>query len=391
MNIQQLHYLSSLLQGKRDISEAEAAARAEKLQLKLLRPPFLVAEVAPYYMGVEPERKDALIQECSEYVGTYLKREGFSAYYYVNEYDNVQILFTEFSVDRESRIEKALIDLRNKLQLYFELDSFIGIGSKVEALTSVSTSAHDAAEMLAYKYTYADQGVVNIKNVIRFSHSPNYSSNIRFDRVIGCFQDGNIGKMAQRLDELVADIRSKPNVSKTAIKRTFIELTVSVLHVAANADVDTDAFLHGLDIYQWILEQQHTEDLTAWFIKLCEELLEGMQANLETTEKGLVQSACQYIEDKLDQRDLGLAAVSDAVGLSSYYFSKLFKKEKGIGLSHYISNSRIDRAKRLLSTTDLTLTDVARQSGFSSVQYFSQVFKKMSGLTPGEYRRNAKK
>lgn len=390
MNIQQLHYLSSILQGKREITEDEAIVRAAKLRLSHLQPPFLVAEAAPYYAGVKAAEKDDLIQECADYIKSILNRRGFTAYYFVNEFDNVQIIFSSLLPSLEVQMEEALINIRNKLQFRFELDSFIGIGSVVNTITSISTSAQEAAEMLAYKFTYAEQGVANIKNLIRFSHSPNYSSDIRFDRVIGCFQDGNIGKMAVRLHELVEEVRNKPDASGTAIKRTFIELTVSVLHVAANANADTSAVTGDIDIYRWILDQQDTEVLAEWFIKLCEELHTLMEECLESTERNIVQAACIFIDDHIDQQELGLNAVSEAVGLSSFYFSKLFKREKGIGLSNYISSSRIEHAKRLLEETELRLSDIALQSGFSNARYFSQVFRKAAGITPGEYRRTAR-
>ena len=391
MNNLQLHFLSSILHGKREMSEEEASIRISILKLTYLTPPFLVAEVAPYYVGVKADRKDSLIRECADYIGRFLKKSGFSAYYIVNEYDNVQIIITNIKTENITSIEEAFFAVRNKLQLSYELDAFIGIGSLVWKVTDISASARDAEEMLAYKYTYAEQGVVNIKNVIRFSHSPNYASDIHFDRVIGCFQDGNIGKLSHRLEELIENVRNKPNVSKTAIKRTFIELTVSILHLAANADVDTGKVLGDAEIYQWILDQQHTEILSAWFISLCEELHSQMQTQRESAEKNIVQSASLFINENIERQDLGLSLVSESVGLSPYYFSKLFKKEKGIGLSNFISNTRIDHAKELLVNTVIPLSEVALQSGFSSAPYFSQVFKKTVGSTPGEFRRKARK
>lgn len=390
MNILQLHFLSSVLQGKRELLEEEAQIRAQALNLNNLISPYLVAEVAPYYAGVRAEKKDILIRDCADYVGHLLRKKGFITYFIVNEYDNIQVIITTINEDLEKYIEETFIDIRNKLQLMYELDSFVGIGPVVKQITEISYSAHMASEMLAYKYTYAEQGVVNIKNLIRFSHSPYYSSNVRFDRVIGCFQDGNMGRMAVRLNELITDIRNRPNVSSTAIRRTFIELTVSVLHMATNADVATDEIIQGLDVYKWILEQQHTEVLTDWFIKLCEELHKAMEKNLEQTEESIVQSACQFVQSHIEQKDLSLSVVSDYVGLSTFYFSKLFKKEKGIGINSYISNCRIEHAKRMLTISDLPIAQIALQSGFSTTPYFSQVFKKTTGMTPGEFRRSAK-
>ena len=143
--------------------------------------------------------------------------------------------------------------------------------------------------------------------------------------------------------------------------------------------------INGLDIYQWILDQNRMEMLSEWFIRLCEDLRVKMQDQLESTEKNIIQNACSFIDEHIE--NLSLEQVSDAVGLSPYYFSKLFKKEKGIGFSNYISRIRISHAKKMLVETELPLTDIALQSGFSSAPYFSQVFKKEEGVTPGEYRR----
>ena len=258
MDMLQFHFLSSLLHGKREISKEEASIRAHALGLVNLLGPFTVAVVAPVYAGIGATEKDATIQMCVNSIRKKMEKSGHVVYCLANEYDNIQIIVNLCSEETNESIERELIQIREHLWKHYSLDAFIGIGSCVKHITEISVSANEASEMLAYKFSYADQGVVNIRNMIRFSHSPNYSSDIRFDSVIGCFQDGDLGRMAIRLEELVEEIRYRPNVSKTAIRRAFIELTVSVLHVAANADVDTESVIHGLDIYKWVLEQQHT-------------------------------------------------------------------------------------------------------------------------------------
>ena len=97
--------------------------------------------------------------------------------------------------------------------------------------------------------------------------------------------------------------------------------------------------------------------------------------------------SCEYIEANLDNASLGLQSVCGQVGLSAPYFSHLFKEEMEIGLNSYIRQRRIGRACELLTTTDLKNELIAQQLGFSSENYFHSVFKKETGLTPGEYRK----
>ena len=383
----QHHYLAAIIDGKRELSETEAIKRAQLLSLELSEGDYMVAVVAPYYLSIPVEKKDEAIEDCANYVWGQLEKEGYRCYCLVNSYDNVMILIMGMESGKTDNLEAAFIRIRKKLHARLSLDSFVGIGSLVNKLTDIYISANDANTMLSYKFTYAGQGVANIKPLVRFTHSPQYTSNIQFDRVIGCFQDGDIGKMARRLEELITSIRSKPNVLNTAIKRTFVELTVTILHTATNANVDTDQLLDGLDVYQWILEQNHTEVLTEWLLTLSENLIGKMMEAQETAEKKIIQSAITYIEEQLSNPQLGLQQVSEHVGLSPNYFSQMFKKEKGLGMNNYIAMQRVERAKFVLNSSDSRLSDVAAQCGFSSLAYFGQVFKKNTGMSPGEFRK----
>jgi len=270
------------------------------------------------------------------------------------------------------------------------LELFIGIGSVVDRLTGIARSAAETMEMLAYKHQYADRGVVNIANTVRFQHYASYSSDIMFERVIGCFQDGDLGKMSVRLNELVESIRNRPYVSDTSIRRTIVELTVNILHVASNANVDADEILHGVEPYTWILQQDDTEVLTEWLLDLSAQLLSRMEQRHETEEKEVIHQACDYIEMHLQDRNLSLQAVSEKVGLSVSYFSQLFKTEKRIGMSNYVTERRIQRAQDMLMNSGLKTEDIALQLGFSTVSYFGQVFKKTTGMTPNAYRKHVR-
>ena len=69
----------------------------------------------------------------------------------------------------------------------------------------------------------------------------------------------------------------------------------------------------------------------------------------------------------------------------------LFKKFKGISVHQYISDLRFDYAKQLLAVSRLSVTAIAHKSGFSDYNYFTVKFKKKTGLSPSEYRKNASK
>ena len=84
---------------------------------------------------------------------------------------------------------------------------------------------------------------------------------------------------------------------------------------------------------------------------------------------------------------LNLQTVSDYIGLSSSYFSQLFKKEKGVGINNFITSCRISEACKKLTETKFSSKEISRQVGFTSATYFGKVFKKNIGVTPNLFRK----
>lgn len=387
----QIHFLRSLLDGKREITEFEAQVRRKKLALQDLVLPCAIVCISPYFTNIRFEKKDELISNCSDYVCRLLEKAEYKYYCITNSYDNIQIILpTEANGFTTQILNDFFIKMHQRFNRHFDLELFIGIGSIVDLYSEISRSALEAMEMLAFKNQYADRGVINIVNTSRFRHYSLYGEDIMFARVLGRFQDGDLGMMAIRLDELIESIRRRPGVSTSAIRRTVIELAVNILHIASNANVDVDSILNGQDIYNWVLKQTHTEVLTEWLLELSGKLLAKMEIQQETEEKQIIKQACDYVASHLNDPSLSLQSVSDAVGLSGAYFSQLFKTEKGIGLNNYISESRIVQAKELLKMTDLKNADIALQLGFTTPTYFGQVFKKSTGMTPSDYRKQIK-
>lgn len=86
-------------------------------------------------------------------------------------------------------------------------------------------------------------------------------------------------------------------------------------------------------------------------------------------------------------RDIKLSHLANLYFLNPQYLCRLFKAKKGTNFSSYVNRVRISRARQLLSTTEDDITDISMQVGFNNVTYFNRLFKKLVGITPGEYRK----
>ena len=102
----------------------------------------------------------------------------------------------------------------------------------------------------------------------------------------------------------------------------------------------------------------------------------------------LVLLAKKYVADNLSNSNLGFDEVCSHIGITKIYFGRLFQKEEGISFGTYINQCRIELAKSILEKTNLRVSEVADEVGFSNTKYFSVVFKSATGMTPLDYRRS---
>ena len=87
----------------------------------------------------------------------------------------------------------------------------------------------------------------------------------------------------------------------------------------------------------------------------------------------------------LDQK-IRAADLAALVGYTEYYLTHKFKEETGLSVTDYAKFAKIERAKVLLKSTDLSVQDIAASLFFSTRNYFSRIFQEVTGQTPMEYR-----
>lgn len=103
-----------------------------------------------------------------------------------------------------------------------------------------------------------------------------------------------------------------------------------------------------------------------------------------------VKRAIGHIHSKY-QSELSLDGICSLVGLSKFYFSREFRRITGYSIANYISLTRLEKAKLLLTESDSSVSEIATACGFYDQSYFTRIFKKKIGITPTEYRRSYSK
>lgn len=103
-------------------------------------------------------------------------------------------------------------------------------------------------------------------------------------------------------------------------------------------------------------------------------------------EERVIVGITKYLQEHLAE-DISLSALADEFHMNPKYISQLFKNEIGVGFLAYLTNIRMEKAKKLLLTTALPITEIAELSGFSDYRVFTKSFKKSENVTPTQFRR----
>lgn len=144
-----------------------------------------------------------------------------------------------------------------------------------------------------------------------------------------------------------------------------------------------------------VKEVNHKEE---GFETICQNLLESLVLNLIRRTHNKIAIApskkvtkeCRFVEQYIDEHfteNITLQKLSELTYLNKYYLVHSFKEYNGTSPINYLINKRITEAKHLLETTNHSVAKVAAAVGFSSQSYFSQVFKRETGMTPNEWRK----
>lgn len=124
-------------------------------------------------------------------------------------------------------------------------------------------------------------------------------------------------------------------------------------------------------------------------VSIGEKLIKGysmqVRAIFTKSTDGYISKAIDYINNSLAE-DVTLEMVAEQVKLSKCYLCTLFKKQMGMSFSHYLNKVRLERSKFYLLHSEKSIVEIAMLLGFNSQSYYSTQFRKLTGMTPMQFR-----
>jgi two-component system response regulator YesN len=167
----------------------------------------------------------------------------------------------------------------------------------------------------------------------------------------------------------------------------FVDVVLATVKLVNELGGDIDQVVPELDSIETTLASIKTvEQLREQVYRILSRTLAFRDRHTSLHYIGTIQQAKNYIDHRYMEPELSLNDVAAHVNLSPSHFSGVFSKETCQTFKEYLTEIRITKAKELLRTTALRSADIAYQVGYSDPHYFSHVFRKVTGLSPNEFR-----
>ncbi|MFC4102402.1 response regulator [Paenibacillus xanthanilyticus] len=270
---------------------------------------------------------------------------------------------------------------------YAKLTLTIGAGGLAETLSGLPESRRQAEWALAHRLYTTGNSVIGYDDVADSGHSPVIPFAFK-DELLLAIRSGNGGRAVSLLDDMSVTLEGltrKPSPDywlslyeelAASVIRTLFELG---LYHELKSSADR---LKGLQRSSSITLAALKQHLT----QLCMEGAELVRRGTVSEGQAIIYKSLKYVNEHLD-REVTVTECAAHVHLSASYYSSLFKKVMGVTLTQYIASERIRRAKTML-IDGVPVQEIALMFGYEERRYFSDMFKRATGMTPSEFRES---
>ena len=277
------------------------------------------------------------------------------------------------------------------LLIYLNITATIGIGIGIGGIKGVNEAYNLALVAIRYRFFKADNGIILWKDVksSEFQKDDYSILNIREELHKALFLHQK--KELKIIFNGILDNLHEMNLSRNVISNLMIELFIMINEFFESYGVGVREIMkNSYHSYQQLVNIESIGDAKKWVTQIKEDLIEYIKREDAILYPRIISRIKNYIEKHFDE-ELSLKEVADAVSLNPSYLSTILKTYTDMSYSVYVAQVRVGKAKKLLETTDYKVYEVGEKVGYTNIYYFNRIFKKIAGLSPGEYKKRAYK
>ncbi len=261
----------------------------------------------------------------------------------------------------------------------------LSVGEEVESVNKINLS-YESAQFVRRYIKGSESGVPCFYDNVRSLESTKLYFTVEKEQaLLRNIKTGETASLLELFDEIYRVNFLERRLPPNLLKRLVMNLSMVLYEALDDLYWDNGLKKVYTDECDDVLRNDDAEKSFRDIKELCVNLSREIEDdNDDSYLKSKIEA---YIEQNYDNCYLSLNMLAEYISKSYNYVSKLFNDIFGMTFVHYLTNLRLEKAKQLLKTTDLTVEQIAIKTGYSSANQFIKTFKKYYDQTPGQYRK----
>lgn len=271
--------------------------------------------------------------------------------------------------------------LKEKIKRDLRQTVSIAVGTR-EAVAELSLSYREARARLKQRLILGPDSII-ARDVDAPEVHGQYPSELE-KRLTKAIRFGD-GESALAITDQICRVLEETGLSASGWRQLCFDLYDLAYRIARELDVQLGAVFLPLEKGKEIALLSTMVDVRQWLSDNLRILLQMIGAN-NAGPTLPVKKALLYLDEHFSE-DLTLSMLAEYVKLSPNYLSHLLKQETGKSFGDHVTERRVEEAKHLLRRGELNVAEVAFRVGYEDPRYFSEVFRRLENVTPGQYRK----
>jgi AraC-like DNA-binding protein len=304
--------------------------------------------------------------------------------------DRVGLLINLTKEDEAERTK--LHDLAAKalefIAMKFNNTITISIGGIHDRLEGIYHSYQEAFRAMEYQIIRGYSSVISFDEIKEMQTPQTYVYPIQTEELlINSIKHGDIKKVREIMDEVYKMNFVSGQLPLEMARCLFFDMMGTSIKVLNSSVLDFGhIFAGGPQPYEMLTSSRTIQDMQATLLWIYEEICSHIDEDKKRHSHHLEDRISAYLQQNYADPDLSLTKVAGVFNLSPTYLSGFFKEQTGENFLNYVNTLRIEAAKKLLVEQSISLQEIAAQVGYSNNVVLIRNFKKVAGMTPGEYR-----
>ncbi|MBE6022285.1 MAG: response regulator [Cellulosilyticum sp.] len=289
----------------------------------------------------------------------------------------------------EDTVYKKVHSVQQLVESCFDFTVSISISTKGYEVGELHKKMQECKNALSYRFYMGNSSIILYRDLNGFYQGQDHLAFDGIDKelceIIKTGNEEDVKRILEKIAKKVVETNLDPEYIKTFYWNLIYEINMIRISIK-NLEVQDRELSHDISsLYRLIDQATQVKELQSLLDEVAMSVVHRINRYNKKNINQILQNAIDYIRDHYTM-SITLNELAEHTYVSTYYLSRMFKKELGKNFVEYLNEVRIEKAKELLKGNQYKTYEIAELVGIQDPHYFSKIFKKYVNMTPTEYK-----